>query len=83
MIITAAIVTAIVEGVKRTFSLTGRVNFVLSLFFGIVLTVFVTVAQADESLELLTIVDGLLVGLAGSGFYSGSKQITNSSSKVV
>lgn len=69
-LLTATIITALVQGVKTTTGLSGRWNFVLAIGLGIAISVLV--AFANEDFDVNAIVEGLVVGLAASGFYSGA-----------
>lgn len=69
-LLSVAVITALVEGVKQTTGLPSRFSFALSLAFG--LAAAIIVAVADTQFSATTIVEGLLLGLGASGFYSGA-----------
>lgn len=73
-LVTIAVVTALVEGIKTTTGLSGRFSFILSLVIGIILAVIVT--AVDDGFQLGSVVEGLVVGLGASGFYSGAVKDT-------
>lgn len=68
-ILSAAVITALVQGLKTSFGIPGRWNFVLAVVLGVVLSV--AVSFSGDGFGVAAVLDGLLVGLGASGLYSG------------